>query len=133
MQAVKLDVHIFGGKSPLSRGCAAAPAPATSDESLAVSSWSPDRLLRLTESPDNIRHYLIDGVLAARGKGRAAFERPHVPADCVARHSNRPDILVPRALPAGPFVALCATKGFCHELPGARTYDRRPLVTGCLA
>ena len=55
-------------------------------------------------------------MLAARGKSPPAFERRCIPPDCVARRSNMPDILAPRALPGGRIGALGATPYFCHGL-----------------
>ena len=54
--------------------------------------------------------------LAARGKSPAAFDRRCVPPDCVARRSNIPDILPPRALPGGRLAGLGASRDFCHGL-----------------
>ncbi len=50
--------------------------------------------------------------LAARGKSPAAFDRRCIPADCVARRSNIPDILPPRALSAGRLAGLGARATF---------------------
>ncbi|MDE0367045.1 MAG: hypothetical protein OXP09_15925, partial [Gammaproteobacteria bacterium] len=50
--------------------------------------------------------------LAARGKSPPAFERRCIPPDCVARRSNMPNILPPRALPGGRIGALGATPDF---------------------
>ena len=57
-------------------------------------------------------------ILAARGKSPPAFDRRGIPADCVARRSNIPDILPPRALSAGRLAGLGATRDFCHGLLG---------------
>ena len=56
---------------------------------------------------------------AARGKSPPAFDRRGIPADCVARRSNIPDILPPRALSAGRRAGLGATGDFCHGLLAA--------------
>ena len=46
----------------------------------------------------------------------AGIRTPLRPPDCVARRSNMPDILAPRALPGGRIGALGATPDFCHGL-----------------
>ena len=55
-----------------------------------------------------MRQNRLDSTLAARGKSPATFDRRFIPAGCVARRSNIPDILPPRALPAGRLVGLGA-------------------------
>ena len=58
--------------------------------------------------------------LAARGKTPAAFDRRGILADCVARRSNMPDILPPRALSAG-----CRGEN-CQETRGRSLIPRSP-------
>ena len=55
-------------------------------------------------------------LLAARGNSPAAFDRRVIPADGVARRSNTPNILPPRALSAGRLAGLGATRDFFHGL-----------------
>src|SRR5688572_7820056 len=56
--------------------------------------------------------------LAARGASPAAFDRRCIPPDCVAPSSNTPGILGRRALSAGRFAGLGATRDLHHGLPG---------------
>ena len=52
----------------------------------------------------------------ARGNSPAAFDRRSIPPDCVARRSNIPDILPPRALSGGRLAGLGASRDYCHGL-----------------
>jgi hypothetical protein len=55
-------------------------------------------------------------VSAARGESPAAFDGRCIPPSGVARRSNTPGILPPRALPAGRLARLGATRDFHHTL-----------------
>ena len=82
-----------------------------------VSSLAPIKSSGQCESEqDAVGRGIDEERLAARGKSPPAFERRCIPSDCVARRSNMPDILAPRALSAGRIGALGATPDFCHGL-----------------
>ncbi len=67
--------------------------------------------------------------LAARGKSPAAVGQRCIPPDCVARRSNTPGMLAPRALPAGRSATLGATPDFHHGLLGGVEPGSAPLGT----
>ncbi len=56
------------------------------------------------------------GGLAARGESPAAFDGRCIPPLGVARRSNIPDVLTPRAWIGGRFARLGATRHFHHGL-----------------
>ena len=80
----------------------------------------------MIDTVDDMRNHPSD--LAAHGESPTAIDGRCIPALGVARRSNIPDILPPRALIAGRLARLGATRDFHHGLLAWGTREERMLM-----